>query len=297
MKTKTKKQTCPGWNLWHFAVYTITGALIVTMALRPFPVRAQGDLLITPSRVVFEGATSSEVLNLANTGVDTVRYLISFIQYKMTTDGSFEEITVPETGQYFADDHIRYFPRNVVLAPKESQVVKIQLIKTKQLNPGEYRSHLYFRSVPEQKPLGEDEIITDTSTISVRLTPVFGITIPVIIRVGESTAKTAISDLSLSKANNKAILTVTLNRSGNMSVYGNISVDYISPEGKISQVGLIKGVAVYTPNTIRKISLTLNLPGDNTLDEKGKLRVVYTSASDLKMITLAELDVVLGQIL
>jgi hypothetical protein len=296
MKTKSIKFKCQGWNRFQQAMIPIAGAFILTFALQAFSVQAQGDLLIHPSRIVFDGTTTSEVINLANTGQDTARYLISFVQYKMTEDGAFEEIKTPEEGQFFASDHIRYFPRNVVLAPKESQAVKIQPVKTNQLKPGEYRSHLYFRSVPDQKPLGEDEEVTDTSSIIVRLTPVFGITIPVIIRVGESNTTSNIEDLSLSEKDNRMILTITLSRFGNMSVYGNISVEYVSPEGKVSQVGIAKGVAVYTPNVLRKIALYLNFPEDNMPNDQGTLRVVYTSASDIETTTLAESDALVGQI-
>ena len=34
---------------------------------------------------------------------------------------------------------------------------------------------------------------------------------------------------------------MVLNRSGNMSVYGNIKVDHISPEGVTTEVGMVKG--------------------------------------------------------
>lgn len=296
MKTQSIKLKCPEWSRFQQAINTIAGAFILAFALQAMSAQAQGDLLIHPSRIVFDGTTTSEVINLANTSQDTARYLISFVQYKMNEDGAFEEIKTPEEGQFFASDYVRYFPRNVVLAPKESQAVKIQTVKTKQLKEGEYRSHLYFRSVPDQKPLGEDQSVTDTTNIVVKLTPVFGITIPVIIRIGKSTAASDIENLSLSQKDDKMVLTITLGRTGNMSVYGNISVEYISPEGKISQVGMAKGVAVYTPNILRKIALYLNFPEDNLPSDQGKLRVVYSSASDIETTTLAESDALLGQI-
>jgi len=42
-------------------------------------VSAQGNLLVAPIRVVFEGAKQKEDLNLTNIGQDTAVYLISFI--------------------------------------------------------------------------------------------------------------------------------------------------------------------------------------------------------------------------
>ena len=119
-----------------------------------YDVSAQGNLLITPRRVVFEGNKRSFDLNLANIGSDTATYSISIVQIRMKEDGGFETITQPDPGQQFADRFIRFFPRSVTLGPNESQVVKVQLTKTNELTPGEYRSHFYFRAVPKMQPLG-----------------------------------------------------------------------------------------------------------------------------------------------
>ena len=217
---------------------------------------AQGNLLITPRRVVFEGSKRSMDLNLANTGQDSATYSISIVQIRMKEDGGFETITEPDEGQRFADTFIRYFPRSVTLGPNESQVVKVQLTKTNELEPGEYRSHFYFRAVPKTKPLGEKEMEIDTTTISVKLTPIFGITIPVIIRVGESNSKVTLSDLGFKMVNDTIpSLNLVFNRTGNMSVYGDLAVDHISVQGKITRVGIANGVAVYTPNTVRRFQL------------------------------------------
>ena len=64
-------------------------------------VQAQGNLLITPRRVVFEGTKRSQELNLANTGKDTAKYNVSILQYRMKEDGSFQEITTPDEGAKF----------------------------------------------------------------------------------------------------------------------------------------------------------------------------------------------------
>ncbi|MEJ7588948.1 MAG: hypothetical protein WKI04_15435 [Ferruginibacter sp.] len=220
---------------------------------------AQGDLLLYPKRVVFEGTKRSQTLNLANTGKDTVRFLISVIQTRMREDGGFENINQPDSGQFFADKYFRFFPRSVVLAPNEAQTVKIQLINSNEMLPGEYRSHLFFRSEPEKKPLGYDGSVKDTSSISVNLVAVFGISIPVIIRVGECTTRVTLSDVSLeSKKDSMPSLKVTMNRSGSMSVYGDVWIDHTSPEGKVTRVGLIKGLALYTPNDKRYVHIALN---------------------------------------
>jgi P pilus assembly chaperone PapD len=251
---------------------------------------AQGNLLITPRRVVFEGTTRSLDLNLANTGKDTATYAISVIQIRMTDEGGFETITTPDPGQLFADKYIRFFPRSVTLGPNEAQVVKVQLIRANELAPGEYRSHFYFRAIPKVKPLGESDKLKDTTAFTVKLTPVFGITIPVIIRAGESTAKVTITDLGFSVVNDTVPqLKMVLRRTGNMSVYGDLTIDHISTQGKVTRVGLAKGVAVYTPNNSRSFQMELYKTAG--VDYKtGTLRVIYSASSDIKPVRFAEAE-------
>lgn len=254
---------------------------------------AQGNLLITPRRIIFEGQKRMQELNLANSGKDTSRYLISFMEIRMKEDGTFEQITQPDSGQNFASNYLRIFPRNIVLAPGEAQVVKLQLIKTNQLVSGEYRSHIYFRSVPAPKPLGEKVPETDSTGISVTLVPVFGLTIPVIIKAGELSVNVRISDLAMTTGENmQPELNVVFYRNGNASVYGDLTVEYISPQGKTTSVGVINGIAVYTPLPSRKMRVILSkIPG---IDYKtGKLHVIYTTSSerkDAKAVEIAAAD-------
>lgn len=248
---------------------------------------AQGNLLITPRRVVFEGNKRTQDLNLANTGVDSAKYNVSIVQYKMNEDGSFKEITEPEEGQRFADPYLRFFPRTVTLGPNEAQVVKMQLIKTNQLQPGEYRSHVYFRAVPKESALGTEEIKQDTTSIGVKLTPIFGITIPVIIHVGESDTKVNLTDLKVETLNDTLPrLQFAFNRTGNMSVYGDIKVEHVSPTTVVTPVGIVRGVAVYTPNAIRRFQMDLDTRAKVDY-HSGRIKVTYSTQSDAKPEVIA----------
>jgi len=265
------------------------------LVFNTFDATAQGDLLITPRRVVFEGSKRSMDLNLANTGQDTSTYAISLVQIRMKEDGGFEVITEPDAGQRFAVRFIRYFPRTVTLAPNEAQAVKIQMVRSNELSEGEYRSHFYFRAVPKAKPLGEEEATRDTTAISVQLTPVFGITIPVLIRIGESTTKVSLSALAFSFDNeSKPLLKMVFRRTGNMSVYGDLAIDHISPQGKITRVGIANGLAVYTPNQSRQFQMNLNILPEVDYNS-GTLRVMYSAPSDVKPMRYAESEIVLNR--
>jgi hypothetical protein len=237
---------------------------------------AQGDLLIYPKRILFEGSNRSQEINLANSGKDTSRYILSVIQIRMKENGTFEQISEPDPEQRFADKYFRIFPRNVVLAPNEAQTVKVQLTNTGELQPGEYRSHLYIRAEAEKKPLGEKEPAADSSTISVKLVAVYGISIPVIIRSGENTSSVSFSDISFQHSKDSmSYVKFTIKRNGNMSVYGDIAVDYLSTDGKSTRVASAKGLSVYTPTRQRFFSIALNEVSGVDYN-KGSLRFTYS---------------------
>jgi len=272
----------------------ISGLMVMgIIVLQSTGLFAQGNLLITPRRVVFDGSRRSVDPNLANSGLDSATYAISLVQIRMTEMGGFETISEPDSGQRFADKFVRFFPRSVTLAPNEAQVVKIEVTRRSQLDEGEYRSHFYFRAVPKAKPLGEEDEAVDDGSISVKLTPVFGITIPVIIRMGESTTKVELSDLKLNLTENmQPNLEMSFNRSGNMSVYGDLSVDHVSPSGEITRVGIANGVAVYTPNTIRRFNL--NMVSTKEVDfSSGTLKVYFSAPSDVEQARYAEAELIL----
>lgn len=291
MRASKKMQTLHAFS-WtnHFVVFLT--ALFFLSFFSHQQAKAQGNLLINPRRVVFEGKKRIQEINLANTGKDSATYQISFKEIRMTEKGSFEEITQADSGQQFASKYLRLFPRRVTLAPNEAQVVKLQLSKTNQLGEGEYRSHLYFRATPMVEPMGEEEKGKESSELSVKLVPVFGITIPVFIQRGESTANVTLSDLVLEKGENGRILGITLNRTGNMSVYGDIIVKHISLKGKESQIGDVKGIAVYSPTLSRKFKINLeNTPGVDY--SSGKIHLIYKGQNETNSHKLAEAELLL----
>lgn len=253
-------------------------------------ITAQGDLLIFPKRIVFDGKKKVEQIMLSNIGKDSAVFNISFIEYKMTEVGAFNTITEPVPGQWFASPYLRFFPRQVILAPNETQTVKVQMTNPNKLEDGEYRSHLYFRAEKINKPLGQvAKKLLDTTSVSVKLEAVFGLAIPTIINKGRSNTTTSISDLNYTNENNiDHFISFNINRSGNMSVYGDINVYYISKDKSLPyEVAKVMGIAVYAPGTIRKIKILLPKPEGVTF-KGGKFKVVYTKNESKEVIATAE---------
>jgi hypothetical protein len=245
--------------------------LLITISGVCFQTLAQGDLLVTPARVVFEGNKQKETLDLVNMGKDTASYSISFVQKNMREDGSFVTIEKPDSGQMFADPYLRVFPRTVKLAPGEPQTIMLQFRRKADMIPGEYRSHLYFRSEKNYNPLGTKGG-TDTTLLSVQLIPIYGITIPVIIRTGRLQVNAVLSDFKLDNKAENPTMKVAINRTGNISIYGDIIIDFIPSQGKSVEIGLVKGVGVYSNLNKRYITVKLNNTSGKPLID-GKLKV------------------------
>ncbi len=245
------------------------------------PLLAQGDLMVYPKRIVFDGFQSRvQTLNLGNTGKDTASYRLSYNQIHMDENGKFKIIEEPEVNQNFASPYLRYYPRTITLAPNEWQTIKIQLIKTSELKEGEYRSHLYFRPVPKSKLLAKEASAQDSPKLegtSVVLNAIFGISIANIITIGASNTAVSLSNLAFLPSQ---ILSLDINRTGNQSSYGELHVNHISPEGVSTNVGLIKGYAVYAPGNLRHTKIKLkNIPSVDY--SKGKLQVTYTTPNQV----------------
>ena len=251
--------------------------ILVLLINFSFQLLAQGDLMVFPKRIVFDGIQSRvQNVNLSNTGKDTTTYRLSYSQIKMDEDGKFNSIEDPEENQNFASPYLRYYPRTITLAPNESQTVKIQLIKTSELKEGEYRSHLYFRGVPQTKLLENKTSTTDTiqpKSIDIQITPIYGISIANIITIGQANTAVTLSNLALLPSQD---LYLDIHRTGNQSAYGELNVNYISPEGISTNVGLIKGFAVYAPGNLRRTKIKLNIISGIDYS-KGKLQVIYST--------------------
>ena len=239
-------------------------------------IRAQGDLVVFPKRIVFEGNSRIEQVNLVNIGKDSAVYNMSFVDFRMNEHGNFEEIKVPDVGQEFATPYLRVYPRQVKLGPNESQTVKVQLINISKLQVGEYRSHLYFRAVKEGNSLDQYNVKESSTALSVKIDPVFGISIPSIIRKGVSTTVATISGLHYEDRSKLGFfMNYDITRTGNMSVYGDITVSYLSSNKKLFEVAKIKGIGVYAPGVLRKNEIALLKPKGVNF-EGGEFKITYT---------------------
>lgn len=271
---------------------TKLAALLVCMipAFTSSLAHAGGDLLVTPTRLVMEGRNRAAEIGLVNTGKETATYRISLVNQRMTRMGAFERVTTATspTGEWFAANLVRYFPRQVVLQPGESQTVRLEVRKPANLKEGEYRSHMLFRAVPtEASKLDGD---AEDTGINIRLNPIYGLSIPIIVRHGKTSAKVTLEKprLESGQSGGPPFFVVTLRRSGSSSVYGNLTTTYIAPDGTETRLTEHSGVAVYTPNEEREMRIEWDRP-PGLANAKGQIRFTFADAASLTVLTQADL--------
>jgi hypothetical protein len=249
-------------------------------------------------RIVLENKVRFQNISLMNIGPDTATYDVSIACYKMTETGTLQQISKPEPGQLVADSMIRFFPRRIKLKPRESQMLRLQSKIPSNTSAGEYRSHLYFRAAKAQ-PFMETGAYpaapTDSTAVGVKLSAVYGIAIPVIVRVGNLNAKVRIQNVNV-KQNMDSVRSYMLNldflRSGDKSVYGEVSIKFKPTSGSLVDLTVVKGVAVYTPNTLMKFQARFQLPEDVASGD-GTIIVQFIGSEASKDNVLAEAEYVM----
>ncbi|MEM9233122.1 MAG: molecular chaperone [Pseudomonadota bacterium] len=236
---------------------SIIGGLACMAALIYTPAYAgPGDLLVSPVRVVFEGRERVAEVTLVNKGETPATYRISFENRRMNRDGSFAPITEAGEGELFSDSYVRFAPRRVDLEPNAPQTLRLMLRKPADLGDGEYRSHLHLAAIPDDAGSASIEAGEgDANAISIQLTPVYGVTIPIIVRHGvlEADAKITTADY-VRTSNGGGELKFTFERTGTKSLYGDFTLHV---EGRDEALMQMSGVALYTPNSARDMKISL----------------------------------------
>lgn len=259
------------------------GAVLAGLSLAP--PAAAADLMLYPTRIVFDRNQRAAQVELVNNGTRTLTYRITLVERRMSETGEFSEATPALPDERFASPMLRYSPRQVVLPPGASQVVRLMVRKAANLGAGEYRSHLQFMQVADTQPTSA---ANDTKGLSIQLVPLIGATIPVIVRHGGTNATAALTDATLERTTDghARVLAFNMRREGNRSLYGNLEVDFApSGGGEPRRIARVNGVAVYAPNAVRRVRL--NLPAD-TSPATGTLHVVYRERAEDGARVIAE---------
>lgn len=223
-----------------------------------------GDINLFPKRVVIDERSRIASVGLYNRAAAPGEYEITVSDMAMQRDGRLIELATVQdeaarNAVHTASGFLRWSPRHVALPASEAQMVRIMARVPPELPPGEYRSHFTVVSVPpETGGTSIDEAAGGETGggIGVRIVPRFGISIPVIVRVGETTLTAGFKDLALNTAPGTPLaLALTLTREGTRSAFGDI---IITAPGAKKPVAEIKGIGVYTEIAERAVQVLID---------------------------------------
>jgi hypothetical protein len=248
------------------------GAALATASLvglvQPAPVSAQGDLLIAPTRLILDGRRGGEVI-LSNIGDEEATYRITLELRRMTPEGELEPVEEAEANltEKAALEMIRYAPRRVTLPPAEPQAIRISARPGADLPDGEYRVHMSFAAIPKVTPVAPAEGVT-AEGFAINLVPIYGITMPIIIRKGQLEATAGLANPRIEQAEDGTVFAVDISRTGTASVYGDLLV---YRQGSDEPVFVARGIGVY-PEIDSRHS-TFFVPPEQAAAMRGPVRV------------------------
>jgi hypothetical protein len=274
----------------HFM--TISKAVLAGLAaaalLTPSAGVAQGDLLIAPTRLVLDGHRGGEVI-LSNTGNEPETYRVTLELRRMDENGDLRPIAEAEANatEKAALAMIRYAPRRVTLPPSQPQSIRISVRPGADLPDGEYRVHMAFAALPKVHPVAQ--AVPRKDGISINLTPIYGIVMPIIVRKGELTVKAALANPRLVHGAKGDEFAVDMTRSGTESVYGDLLV---YPRGAKDPVFIARGIGVYPEISVRHAAFSITPQQEAAL--KGPVHVEFREANENGGGLIASVDTVLG---
>jgi len=273
-------------NMWTRSMLAASVIAAPFLALSTSAHAGVGDLLVAPTRIVLDGRKGGEII-LNNIGDEPATYRVSVEFRRMTKDGDLVDVTTPSAADKAAEDMIVYAPRKVTLAPHEPQAIRIAARPQQGLPDGEYRVHMLFRAIPPASPVVQADA-EKPKGVQFKLTPIYGVTIPVIVRLGNLEASAAIANVHLEKKGDAEAVGLDLTRTGRRSTYGEVRV---IKAGSKDPIAVQKGVAIYTEVGQRHVSVLV--PEASRAAAAGAVTVEYLETYDDGTHLLAQTDAVL----
>ncbi len=237
---------------------------------------AQADILVSPTRAILSDERPQAVISLYNPGTTPSIYGLSWVEHRFTEDGKMLNLKEGENPSSVAG-FVHFSPRRVVVAPGQTQTVRVSYHAPADLAPGEYRS--YLRIAQEASPgAGTPVASGEQKGITFQLNALMSYAVPVFVRHGAGTATAAVSAIEPTQVKRDGgtvpALKVSLTHGGVFSSYGRIAVyQQLDANAPVELIGEAGAVAIYTEvlGTTRVVELK---PG-NKLEPGSWIRVTY----------------------
>jgi len=233
------------------------------------------NLNISPRRIVFDAGARTSTALIFNTGAQPATYNIELIDRVMTPNGALTSLAEASKLPLAADAVARlksaksmviFTPRRAMLGPGENQTIRLRVLRPGDLPDGEYRTHLTVTAAPppDQGLTAEQAAAQVAGAITIRLTALFAISIPLIVRQGPPDVGAAIVGFSYRPPEAGGpvggTLAVQIARTGTSSLYGDVEVRGARESRSAKPIGALGGVGVYPEIDRRTVEVPLSRP-------------------------------------
>ncbi|BBN81050.1 hypothetical protein PA25_10350 [Pseudoalteromonas sp. A25] len=252
--------------------FTLT-SLILLGVFYSFNVHA--NLLISPTRIVFDERTRTAKVFIVNNSNERKTYRLDWQEKRAKAQGGY--IDLPELTDSSLSPMMRMSPSQLSLAPGERQVVKLAIRKPKDMKEQEYRSHLRFKALPNQKALSQKQL-------GININMIMSYSIPVMYRAKQTAPTVNIENVALEKPNT---INIDMKKQGSYSSFGKFEAWFIPDNGDEPQrIAVQSNTSIYAELGEARVALT-------TIDElnfkqKGVIRVSYVGQQEYKGHTFDE---------
>lgn len=245
------------------------------------------NLNISPKRITFDRADRTATVYVFNQGTAAATFDIALIDRIMLPDGQIlaetEAQTHPEDKPTLdrlksAKGMLVATPRRATLGPGKGQTIRLRVAAPTSGsagNPpptGEYRTHLTVTTIPP-RDIGltaEQAAALTPQELRFQINSVFGLSIPVIVRIGAPDVRAAIENIKLSTQNVSAdgaappkptpVISFDIVRLGPNSLFGNLEVRGSKDRPTADPIGAARGIGVYPEIDRRQVQLPLKRP-------------------------------------
>lgn len=233
--------------------------LLFAVSVIGFTQSASANILITPTRVVFDDGQRFAVVTLVNNGKEPKSYEMDWVYLEMIEDnGGYARDKVLPVGMADISKLVDFSPRRVRLAPGAKQKIRLAFRRPAEIAEGDYHMHLRFKVAPEVHTQEDVVKSMQTQKASANININLSYTIPVLVKIGSGEASASIEQISMGR-NDRGQLTVAVpvRRSGDYSILGHLRAYHVDGSGRVL-VGEISNANIFREVSVRTFNFPLS---------------------------------------
>jgi P pilus assembly chaperone PapD len=225
-------------------------ALIAFAALTATP-RPASAVNVSPAVVIIDASSREGVVTLRNGGEhpEEIELTFQFGTSVADSDGNVRLVLADSApaGAPSAVSWLRAFPRRLVLAPGETQLVRIMVRPPEGTAAGEYWARLIVSAVPQGEPVEQRQ-----GDATMRLRVGTRVVAGVHYRVGRLTTGISAANAVATLDEDEVNLTLDLQRQGNAAFVGRLRVRYLGANGAPLGAEYVEPFTLYAADLRRR---------------------------------------------